>query len=253
MNIVNFIGNVGTGFELRYTQSGTPIASGLVISNSVYIDKEGARQEKSEAIRVVFFGKAAENVVLYTKKGSTVVVNGRLKTTSWEKDGVKFYRTEIIGNTPSFHLPKKEDGDKALHFNISQNQAILIGNLGDNPSSFTTDNGTKIVTFRIATAEMNDETEWHTIVTFGKLAESCEKYLVKGSKVGVLGRIQTRDWQKEGEETKRYSTEIVAARVEFLNTPKKDGEEDESLPSPSDEPLPPPIENFIDQDIEVPF
>ena len=85
------------------------------------------------------------------------------------------------------------------------------------------------------------KTEWHRIVTFGKLAEICGKYLVKGKLVFVEGRIQTRGWDdKEG--VKRYTTEIVASDMRMLDSKGQRGAdtvpEDAPLPSRADGPLP---------------
>jgi single-strand DNA-binding protein len=80
-----------------------------------------------------------------------------------------------------------------------------------------------VTTLSVATTEYTkgddgnrkEMTEWHRAVVWGTNAENCNKYLVKGSQVAVEGRLQTRQWEKDGE--KRYSTEIVAQRVEFLS------------------------------------
>jgi single-strand DNA-binding protein len=105
------------------------------------------------------------------------------------------------------------------------NKAILVGRLGADPEVRYTPDGAMVTNFRIATDEQwkdkNGEkvqkTEWHKIVTFGKLAEICGKYLVKGKLVYLEGRIQTRAWDdKEG--VKRYTTEIVASNMQMLDS-----------------------------------
>ena len=109
----------------------------------------------------------------------------------------------------------------------SVNKAIIIGNLGKDPEVRQTGNGNAVANFSIATSEKftdkggqkQERTEWHRIVTFGKTAELCGKYLGKGSSVFVEGRIQTREYEKDG--VKRYSTEIVADNVRFLDPPPK--------------------------------
>ena len=114
------------------------------------------------------------------------------------------------------------------------NKAILIGRLGKDPEVRYTPDGTMIINFNLATDEQwkdkNGEkvqkTEWHRIVTFGKLAEICGNYLVKGKLVFVEGRIQTRSWEdKEG--VKRYTTEIVANNMQMLDS-KGQNKADES-------------------------
>jgi len=103
------------------------------------------------------------------------------------------------------------------------NKAILIGNLGADPEARYTQSGQAVTNFRIATSErwtgrdgqQQERTEWHRIVTFGKLAETCRDYLSKGRQVYVEGRIQTRQWE-DRDGNKRYTTEIVAQTVRFL-------------------------------------
>jgi len=105
------------------------------------------------------------------------------------------------------------------------NKAILIGNLGADPEVKYLTNGTTVANFRIATSEnrLNKAgekttiTEWHRIVTFGRLAEICKEYLHKGKQVYIEGRIQTRSWEdKDG--NRRFSTEIVANQMQMLGT-----------------------------------
>jgi single-strand DNA-binding protein len=105
------------------------------------------------------------------------------------------------------------------------NKAMLIGRLGKDPEVRYTPDGTMVTNFNLATDEQwkdkNGEkvqkTEWHRIVTFGKLAEICGNYLVKGKLVFVEGRIQTRSWEdKDG--VKRFTTEIVASNMQMLDS-----------------------------------
>ena len=107
---------------------------------------------------------------------------------------------------------------------MSVNKVILIGNLGKKPELRYTPGGQAVANFNIATNErwggkdgqpVQERTEWHRIVTFGRTAENCGQYLDKGRSVYVEGRLQTREWtDKEGQ--KRYTTEIVAQTVQFL-------------------------------------
>lgn len=105
----------------------------------------------------------------------------------------------------------------------SVNKAILLGNLGRDPELRHTQGGKAVATLRIATndvwtdasGERQERTEWHTVVVWGRQAENCNQYLKKGRTVYVEGRLQTRKWQdKEGKD--RYTTEIVADRVQFI-------------------------------------
>jgi len=108
---------------------------------------------------------------------------------------------------------------------IMVNKVILVGRLGRDPEVRYTPDGTMITNFSIATDEVykdkNGEraqrTEWHRIVTFGKLAEICGNYLVKGKLVFIEGRIRTNSWEdKEG--VKRNTTEIIAGDMKMLDS-----------------------------------
>jgi len=106
---------------------------------------------------------------------------------------------------------------------MAVNKVILIGNLGQNPEIRYSPSGQGICNFSVATNEAwtdkngqkQEKTEWHRIVVFGKLAELCNQYLVKGRQAYIEGKLQTRQWQDKDNQT-RYTTEVVAQTVQFL-------------------------------------
>ena len=125
------------------------------------------------------------------------------------------------------------------------NKAILIGRLGKDPEVRYTPDGLMVVNFTMATDETRKDkngeriqkTEWHRIVTFGKLAEICGNYLTKGKLVFVEGRIQTRAWDdKDG--NKRSTTEIVASDMRMLDSKGSGKAEDTSAYSAAPPPFP---------------
>ncbi len=142
------------------------------------------------------------------------------------------------------------------------NKAILIGNLGADPEIRYTQSGTQVATFNVATSErwkgqdgqMQESTEWHRIVAFGRLAEICGEYLNKGSRVYIEGKIQTRKWQDQNGNDK-YTTEIITREMKML-TPRGTGTGD-SINSGGGQsgqdsfPEPPP--NFGGTGEDVPF
>lgn len=109
------------------------------------------------------------------------------------------------------------------------NKVILIGNLGVDPEIRYTQSGTPVVNFRIATTErwkdkegqQKEQTEWHSIVAWRRLAEICGEYLSKGSRVYIEGKLQTRKWQDQNGND-RYTTEIIANEMKML-TPRGAG------------------------------
>lgn len=108
----------------------------------------------------------------------------------------------------------------------SVNKVILIGNLGADPELVETKSGSALCNVSLATSirtkDGEDKTEWHRVVMFNETAENVVKYMRKGSKLYIEGRLQTRQYEdKEG--NTRYATEVVAGQVAFLDTkPKAD-------------------------------
>jgi len=104
------------------------------------------------------------------------------------------------------------------------NKVILVGNLGNDPDTRYSPNGSAVTKISVATAESwkdkqsgekQEKTEWHRVVFFGRLAEIAKEYLTKGSQVYIEGRLQTNKWQgQDGQD--RYTTEIVASDMQML-------------------------------------
>ena len=103
VNKVILLGHLGADPEMRYTQSGTAVGNLRIATNETWTDKSGQRQERTEWHRVVTFGRTAENVGKYLKKGRQIYVEGRLQTRDWEdRDGNKRYTTEIVASNITF-------------------------------------------------------------------------------------------------------------------------------------------------------
>lgn len=105
------------------------------------------------------------------------------------------------------------------------NKVILIGNLGADPELRYTGSGTAVCNLRLATSEsykdrdgnMVENTEWHSVVAWSRLAEICGEYLKKGSKVYIEGSLQTRQWEDKDGNT-RYTTEVKAREMQMLDS-----------------------------------
>ncbi len=107
----------------------------------------------------------------------------------------------------------------------SLNKVMLIGRLGSDVKTHQFEDGNSIANFSLATSKYYknketgdkvEDTEWHKIVAKNRLAEICSKYLNKGDAIYVEGKLHTRSWDDNG--TKKYSTEIVAKKIEFLSS-----------------------------------
>ena len=115
-------------------------------------------------------------------------------------------------------------GKDSFRSSVSLNKIMIIGNLGGDPEMRFTPSGRPVTSFRIATnwryttpeGERREETEWFTVVAWGKLAEQCNQFLTKGRLVYVEGRLRLRSWEGQDGKT-RSRNEIVADRVKFLD------------------------------------
>ena len=126
------------------------------------------------------------------------------------------------------------------------NKVMIIGRLGRDPEVRYTQNGSPVATLNIATDESytdrdgnrTERTEWHRVVVFQRAAETCAQYLSKGSLVYVEGKLQTRKWQDQNGQD-RYTTEIRAQRVLFLERRNSDSPSGEARPAAPRDAMPP--------------
>jgi len=120
------------------------------------------------------------------------------------------------------------------------NQATIVGRMGQDPEIRYAANGNAVANLSIATSKKyqgNEETEWHRVVAFSKLADVCREWVHKGDLIGITGEIRTRKWQdKNGND--RYSTEIIAHNLQMLGskgTPGTQGDRPAERPMQDDD------------------
>jgi len=126
INKVQLIGRLGQSPEQKFLQNGTAVCTLSIATNTSYKGADGKYVEEVEWSRVVLWGKQAENAAKFLTKGSRVLIEGKLKTRTWEKDGVKHYATEIVADSfqmmdgkgeaaaqpePPTENPNKDDDD----------------------------------------------------------------------------------------------------------------------------------------------
>lgn len=146
----------------------------------------------------------------------------------------------------------------------SVNKVILIGNLGKDPEVRHLENGAVVANFPIATSEVftdrntgerREITDWHDIVVWRGLAEVVEKYVHKGTKVYIEGKLKKRSWQdKEG--NTRYSTEVIADELTILSRPDREESKPSNPYSSEGTPSPPsPMDDTIinGEEDDLPF
>jgi single-strand DNA-binding protein len=114
----------------------------------------------------------------------------------------------------------------------SVNKVILVGNLGRDAEVKVTPSGQSVASFSIATTETwtkdgekKEKTEWHRIVLWGRQADTLQPYLTKGKQIYVEGRLETRQWEKDGQ--KHYTTEVKADRIVLLGGGGRGGDRSE--------------------------
>lgn len=123
------------------------------------------------------------------------------------------------------------------------NKVMLTGRLGKDPDMRVAPNGTPVTTFSVASSRnikdgdgWKEQTEWFRVVAWDRLAETCEKFLKKGSRVYIEGRLQTREYMDKNNE-KRYSTEVIANDMMMLDAKRQEGGSTEdawdSAPAPA--------------------
>ncbi len=106
----------------------------------------------------------------------------------------------------------------------SLNKVMIIGNVGSDPEMRFTPNGNPVTSFRVATnhiyttpdGERKQETEWFNVVAWGRLAEQCNQFLIKGRLIYAEGRLRTRSWETQDGQ-RHFRTEVIASRVTFLD------------------------------------
>jgi single-strand DNA-binding protein len=123
VNKVILVGNLGRDPEMRYTAGGDAIANFSIACTDSYKDKNGAKQDRTEWVRIVIFGRTAEVAGQYLKKGSSVYIEGRLQTRKWQnKEGVDQYTTEVVADRMQM-LGGREGGASNSYESMDEDQS----------------------------------------------------------------------------------------------------------------------------------
>ena len=140
------------------------------------------------------------------------------------------------------------------------NKVIIVGNLGQDPEIKYTAGGAAVTTLSIATSDSwkdkdsgmeQERTEWHRVVLWRRLAEVAGEYLKKGSKVYIEGQLQTRKWEQEGQT--RYTTEIIARDMQFLDSRGSSNNESNQKSSEMNDQSAADIPDSAIDDDDIPF
>lgn len=140
LNKVQLIGNLGADPEIRATKDGKPVATLSVATSESWNDVQGQKQEKTEWHRVVIFGRMAEVVQQYLRKGSQIFIEGKLQTRKWtDKQGIERYSTEIVSGYPGSQM--------LMLGGRSQSSPYSSGGSGGSPSYDPSDYGSPATGF----------------------------------------------------------------------------------------------------------
>jgi single-strand DNA-binding protein len=129
INKVLLFGNLTRDPEVRALPSGMNVCNFSIATNRVYKDRDGKKQEQTDFHNIVVFGRQADTVSQYLKKGSSAYIEGRMQTRSWEQEGQKKYRTEVIADTVQFG-PKGSGGGARRQDDDASEEAPAQGGQG---------------------------------------------------------------------------------------------------------------------------
>lgn len=124
INKVTIEGNLTRDPELKAIPSGQNVATFSIATNRKYKDKDGNMKDETEYHNIVIWGKDAENAGKYLGKGNSVFVEGRLQTRSWEKDGVKQYRTEVVAERITYGSKPQTVGNTGVEYPTDEKAGI---------------------------------------------------------------------------------------------------------------------------------
>ena len=248
LNQVKIIGVLTEDPQIKQTQTGQSVGTLNLITKYKFKDRDGNLKEGSNYHNVEVWRGLADICGQYLKKDRTIYIDGRLQTDSWEDEaGTKKYRTKVTANNMVMLDSLKGDiksipSESSLSGYI--NEAEIIGNMTKDPELRQTPNGATVCNFSVATnftwrdkeGQNQERVEFHNVVIWGDLAQEASKYLQKGRKVYVKGRVQTRSWETN-EGAKKYTTEIIADQLLGLGSPANNSSSAASA-EPQAEPVP---------------
>jgi single-strand DNA-binding protein len=241
MNKVMIIGFVEREPEVRYTAEGQAVASFCLSANRRWTTGAGQTRETNEWFNVIAWGDLAKAATDLLHRDQRVFAEGSLQTRSWDdKEGQRHVRTEVVANK-LIPMDDREDlaEDSALRCEetpLCLNRVMIIGNLGRDPEMRYTPDGQAVTSFSLAATRTwspsnsgrRDATEWFNVVSWGSLAEICNRYLSKGRRVYVEGELRTRGWEQP-DGRKHFRTELVANEMIVLGPrPRLRGAEEEA-------------------------
>lgn len=235
LNRIEIIGYQTQPVNLRKTPGGTSVTDLNIVVPYSFRSEKGDIINGKSFHTVTVWGSMADVAGQYVRPGGQLYISGRLQTDSWEDEQTKDKRskTKIVAMDMILLDPKGGQievpaGSSAISNCLNRVQAI--GNMTKDPELRTTTSGQHVLSFSVATnerwkdkasGEFKERSEFHNVVAWGELAVEIQKYIKKGQRVYVSGRLQTRTWETQTGQ-KRYTTEIIAEQVSLLGVKNAD-------------------------------
>jgi single-strand DNA-binding protein len=229
LNKVMLIGTVDHGPNVRLTSGGRSFTSFNVGAPRIWVTTEGERHAETEWFDVVVWGGLGEMCRQQLIGGSHVFVTGRLQThVTEDRVGQRDHRCEVVASQVVLLTQPADVSPASGVTGGSQpglNIIMLIGNLGRAPELRYTSGGKPVTSFTMATSrtwstpegEKREETEWFNVIAWGNLAEICHRYLERGSRVYIEGRLQTRE-RESADGLKHGRIEVIADEMIRLDS-----------------------------------
>lgn len=231
LNRVQLIGYQTQPVQVRQTPSGTSVTDLNLVVPVRFKAENGGELKGRSFHTVTVWGAMADVAGQFLRPGAQVFIGGRLQTDTWEDEQSheKRSKTKVVAQEMILLDPKSgqlPEPAGAARIAGACNRADLIGNVTRDPEMRTTSSGQKVLTIGIATndrwkdknsGEMKERAEFHNVVVWGELADEVARFIRKGNRAFVTGRVQTRSWETQAG-AKRTTTEIVADTVSLLGT-----------------------------------
>ncbi len=235
LNRIDIIGYQTQPVTVRQTPGGASVTDLNIVVPYSFRSEKGEQIQGKSFHTVTVWGSMADIAGQYVRPGSQLFISGRLQTDSWEDEQTKEKRskTKLVCMDMILLDPKSGQADSppgSVSVTQCLNRVQIVGNVTRDPELRVTTSGQNVVSFSVATnerwkdkasGEMKERSEFHNIVVWGELALETQKYIKKGNRAYVSGRVQTRTWETQTGQ-KRYTTETIADQVLLLGIKNAD-------------------------------
>ncbi len=241
LNKVMLMGIVERKPEVRYTEQGVAVASVQLgtLERGYRLQNGTSVPPRKDLHNIVLWRDLAEYVETHVKSGDRLYVEGKKRQRSYtDQSGHRHYVMEVYADSMGM-LPVQPASASASQtagaassmeadaYPMTLNKVMLIGNVGREPEVRHLDNGVSVATFSLATGERGyrqqdgtevpERTDWHDIVLWRRLAETAERYVHKGDRLFIEGKMRTRSYDDPNNGMKRTITEVFADNMEMLS------------------------------------